>query len=118
MICKRLLPQPLLPLLRSRLQAEILTLVLLGPEHEWSPTGLASRTGASVSSVQREITRAEQAGCSMTGPPQVRAELADLGVSVAGYGVVALCHRPSGRGLVLLRPERVGSAGRRITGIW
>ena len=55
-------PPPLLPLLRSRLQAEILTLVLLGPEQEWSLTGLASRTGASVSSVQREITRAEQAG--------------------------------------------------------
>jgi len=53
---------PLLPLLRSRLQAEILTLVLLGPGQEWSLTGLASRTGASVSSVQREITRAEQAG--------------------------------------------------------
>jgi len=55
-------PPPLLPLLRSRLQAEILTLVLLGPEQEWSLTGLAARTGASVSSVQREITRAEQAG--------------------------------------------------------
>ena len=55
-------PPPLLPLLRSRLQAEILTLVLLGPEEEWSLTGLATRTGASVSSVQREITRAEQAG--------------------------------------------------------
>ena len=55
-------PPPLLPLLRSRLQAEILTLVLLGPEQEWSLTGLASRAGASVSSVQREITRAEQAG--------------------------------------------------------
>ena len=53
---------PLLPLLRSRLQAEILTLVLLGPGQEWSLTGLASRTGASVSSVQREITRAEEAG--------------------------------------------------------
>jgi predicted nucleotidyltransferase len=53
---------PLLPLLRSRLQAEILTLVLLGPGQEWSLTELASRTGASVSSVQREITRAEQAG--------------------------------------------------------
>jgi hypothetical protein len=53
-------PPPLLPLLRSRLQAEILTLVLLGPEEEWSLTGLATRTGASVSSVQREITRAEQ----------------------------------------------------------
>ena len=55
-------PPPLLPLLRSRLQAEILTVVLLGPDQEWTLTGLASRTGASVSSVQREITRAEQAG--------------------------------------------------------
>jgi predicted nucleotidyltransferase len=55
-------PPPLLPLLRSRLQAEVLTLVLLGPGQEWSLTGLASRTGASLSSVQREITRAEQAG--------------------------------------------------------
>jgi predicted nucleotidyltransferase len=53
---------PLLPLLRSRLQAEVLTLVLLNPQQEWSLTGLASRTAASVSSVQREITRAEQAG--------------------------------------------------------
>jgi predicted nucleotidyltransferase len=53
---------PLLPLLRSRLQAEVLTLVLTGPGQEWSLTGLASRTGASVSSVQREITRAEEAG--------------------------------------------------------
>ena len=55
-------PPPLLPLLRSRLQAEVLTLVLLGSGREWSLTGLASRTGASLSSVQREITRAEQAG--------------------------------------------------------
>jgi predicted nucleotidyltransferase len=55
-------PPPLMPLLRSRLQAEVLTLVLLNPHQEWSLTGLASRTGASVSSVQREIVRAEQAG--------------------------------------------------------
>ncbi|MGH3264361.1 MAG: nucleotidyltransferase domain-containing protein [Trebonia sp.] len=53
---------PLLPLMRSRLQAEVLTFVLLNPQQEWSLTELASRTGASVSSVQREITRAEQAG--------------------------------------------------------
>lgn len=59
---QRSLPPPLLPLLRSRLQAEVLTLVLLHPGQEWSLTDLASRTGASVSSVQREITRAEQAG--------------------------------------------------------
>lgn len=55
-------PPPLLPLLRSRLQAEVLTLVLLNPQQEWSLTELASRAGASISSVQREITRAEQTG--------------------------------------------------------
>lgn len=55
-------PPPLLPLLRSRLQAETLTIVLLNPGQEWTLTELASRTGASVSSVQREITRAEQTG--------------------------------------------------------
>jgi predicted nucleotidyltransferase len=55
-------PPPLLPLLRSRLQAEVLTLTMLNPGREWSLTDLASRVGASVSSVQREITRAEQAG--------------------------------------------------------
>jgi predicted nucleotidyltransferase len=55
-------PPPLLPLLRSRLQAEVLTLVLLNPDKEWTLTELASRVGSSVSSVQREIVRAERAG--------------------------------------------------------
>jgi predicted nucleotidyltransferase len=55
-------PPPLLPLLRSRLQAEVLTLVLLNPDREWTLTELASRVGAAVSSVQREIVRAEGAG--------------------------------------------------------
>src|SRR5260370_33909334 len=55
-------PPPLLPLLRSRLQAEVLTLVLLNPDREWTLTELASRVGAAVSSVQREIVRAERAG--------------------------------------------------------
>jgi predicted nucleotidyltransferase len=55
-------PPPLLPLLRSRLQAEVLTLAMLNPGREWSLTELASHVRASVSSVQREITRAEQAG--------------------------------------------------------
>lgn len=53
---------PLLPLLRSRLQAELLTLVLLTPDREWTLTELASRVGGSVSSAQREMARAEQAG--------------------------------------------------------
>ncbi len=55
-------PPPLLPLLRSRLQAELLALVLLSPGREWTLTELAGRVGASVSSAQREVARAEQAG--------------------------------------------------------
>ena len=53
---------PLLPLLRSRLQAELLTLVLLTPGREWTLTELANRVGGSVSSAQREMIRAEQTG--------------------------------------------------------
>jgi predicted nucleotidyltransferase len=53
---------PLLPLLRSRLQAELLTLILLTPDREWTVTELADRVGGSLSSVMREIARAEQAG--------------------------------------------------------
>jgi hypothetical protein len=55
-------PPPLLPLLRSRLQAELLTLVLLSPGREWTLTELASRVGASVATAQREVTRAEHTG--------------------------------------------------------
>jgi hypothetical protein len=55
-------PPPLLPLLRSRLQADLLTLVLLTPGREWSLSELASRIGGSVSSAQREVSRAEKAG--------------------------------------------------------
>jgi predicted nucleotidyltransferase len=53
---------PLLPLFRSRLQAELLTLVLLSPGREWSLTELAERVGCSLSSAQREMARAEEAG--------------------------------------------------------
>jgi hypothetical protein len=52
----------LLPLLRSRLQAELLTLILLSPDQEWTLTELAGRAGASVATAQREVARAERAG--------------------------------------------------------
>ena len=55
-------PPPLLPLLRSPLQAEILTRLLLGPERAVSLTELARLTGASLATVQREVERAETAG--------------------------------------------------------
>ncbi len=53
---------PLLPLLRSRPQAELLTMVLLSPNREWTLTELAKRIGSSVATAQREVTRAEQTG--------------------------------------------------------
>ena len=53
---------PLLPLLRSRIQADLLTLLLLSPGREWSLTELAARTDTSVATAQREVSRAEQAG--------------------------------------------------------
>jgi predicted nucleotidyltransferase len=55
-------PPDLLPLLRSRLQAELLTLILLSPEREWTLTELAHRASASLATAQREVARAEQAG--------------------------------------------------------
>jgi len=55
-------PSPLLPLLRSRLQAEVLAAVLRDPDREWSLTELAGLVEASVATVQREIKRAEEAG--------------------------------------------------------
>jgi predicted nucleotidyltransferase len=40
----------------------MLTLILLNPDTEWTLTELASRVGSAVSTVQREVVRAEQAG--------------------------------------------------------
>ena len=51
-----------MPLFRSRVEAEVLVVVLANPEREWSLTELARRVGASVATVQREIGRAEEAG--------------------------------------------------------
>jgi len=59
-------PPLLLPLLRSRLQAELLTAVLLSPDEEWTLTRLANHVGTSVATAQREIARAEQAGVVST----------------------------------------------------
>jgi DNA-binding transcriptional ArsR family regulator len=53
---------PLLPVLRSRQQGEILALLLGNPGSEFSLTEIAQRTGAPHPSVFREVQRAEQAG--------------------------------------------------------
>lgn len=57
---------PLLPILRSQQQGEILALLLGDPDLELSLTGIAERTGAPHPSVFREIQRAEQAGLVTT----------------------------------------------------
>lgn len=55
-------PPPLLPLLRSRTEAELLTRLLLSPDDERSLTELARELGVSLPTVMREADRAEQAG--------------------------------------------------------
>jgi len=57
---------PLLPILRSQQQGEILALLLGDPDLELSLTEIAERTGTPYPSVHREIERAEQAGLVTT----------------------------------------------------
>ncbi|WP_314171783.1 ArsR family transcriptional regulator [Streptomyces winkii] len=51
----------LLPLLRSQLQGELLALVLLHPEREYSLTEIARELGASHTAVLREVNRLGEA---------------------------------------------------------
>lgn len=55
-------PPPLLPILRSRTQAGVLTVLLLNPDLELTQTELARRVGASLTSVVDEVRRLERAG--------------------------------------------------------
>jgi len=60
-------PAPsLLPVFRSQQQAEILALLLGGPDLELSLTELSGRTGAPHPSVYREVERGEAAGLLMS----------------------------------------------------
>lgn len=52
----------LLPLLRSRLQGDLLALLYLNPDKEYSVTALAGLVGASVPGVHHEVTRLLEAG--------------------------------------------------------
>jgi DNA-binding transcriptional ArsR family regulator len=51
-----------MPILRSQAQAEILTLLLLHPETEYSITEMSVALGAPLTTVQREVNRLSQAG--------------------------------------------------------
>ena len=53
---------PLLPILRSQQQGEILALLLGDPDRELSLTEISQLTGAPHPSVYREVQRAEQVG--------------------------------------------------------
>jgi DNA-binding transcriptional ArsR family regulator len=53
---------PLLPVLRSRHQADLLTMLLLHPEREYTQTELASLLRAPLTTVQREVERLADAG--------------------------------------------------------
>jgi predicted nucleotidyltransferase len=58
----RTLPPPLLPLLRSRIQGDLLALAYLNPEQEYSITEVATRIEASVKAVHHEVSRLVQSG--------------------------------------------------------
>ena len=51
----------LLPVFRSRHQAELLALVLLHPDHEYTVTELAQRLGVPLSTLHRELQRLVEA---------------------------------------------------------
>jgi DNA-binding transcriptional ArsR family regulator len=51
-----------MPILRSRQQAELLTLILLHPGIEYSITELSAKLGVPLTTVQREINRLSDAG--------------------------------------------------------
>lgn len=53
---------PLLPVFRSRLQGDLLAVLLVVPGTELTLTALAARTGGSLAAVQREASRLEEAG--------------------------------------------------------
>lgn len=53
---------PLLPILRSRTQAAVLTVLLLNPDLELSQTDLAQRLGVALTSVVDEVRRLERVG--------------------------------------------------------
>lgn len=55
-------PSPLLPILRSRIQGDVLALVYLNPDQEYSITDAAHRIGASVKSVHHEVSRLVESG--------------------------------------------------------
>ena len=55
-------PPPLLPILRSQQQAELLALLLGDPELEVSLSELSGRTGVPYASLHREVERAESTG--------------------------------------------------------
>jgi DNA-binding transcriptional ArsR family regulator len=58
----RTAPPALLPLLRSRLQGDILATTYLSPEKEFSVTDLAHRANASVKAASHEVARLVEAG--------------------------------------------------------
>lgn len=55
-------PPSLLPLLRSRIQGDLLALLYLNPEQEYSITEMAQRIGASVKAVHQEVSRLVESG--------------------------------------------------------
>lgn len=53
---------PLLPILRSRAQGEVLATLLFDPDHEWTITDLSRHLSVPLTSTQSEIARLATGG--------------------------------------------------------
>jgi predicted nucleotidyltransferase len=58
----RVAPPPLLPIFRSRLQGELLALILTSSEHRWTIDELARRTGEPYQTIATEVRRLHDSG--------------------------------------------------------
>lgn len=76
---------PLLPIFRSRLQGEVLALILGRPDQQWTIDELATSTGHAYQTVANEIRRLEPGGLLVTRD-QGRTKLISANQSSPYYG--------------------------------
>ncbi|CAG7602956.1 ArsR family transcriptional regulator [Actinacidiphila bryophytorum] len=110
----------LLPLLRSQLQGDLLALVVLHPEREFSLTELSAEVGASHTAVLREVDRLVEAGIfrdRRVGRSRLVASRTDTALAGPLAEVIAVTYGP----LPVLSDALSGLAGVReayIYGSW
>jgi len=79
---------PLLPVFRSRHQADLLTVLFLLPDQDHTATELAARVGVPLTTAHRELQRLEEAGL-LVGRPVGRSRLLRANTAHRAFGPLA-----------------------------